>query len=544
MGDTHVILPGSYRAAAMGAARVGDVDPERRIELIVDMSPRAALPEGHVASTWSLDRLAGDYAADPATIRKVKDVLGRFGLTVSDASKFTPSLYVEGRAADVERAFRPGLSNYRDARQGAYVGRREGPYSIPAELKGLVRGVHGLDGRQVFRRVPRRRAAAATTAGAPSGLAPAAIAKRYNFPAGDGAGQRVAIAEFGGAVFQDDLDLFAKQFGIPSPQIAVKTLHKAQDPKDLGTSGEVNMDVQIVAGLCPAAAITVYFAPFSQAGFLRIIDAVIADRPVALSVSYGVSEDDRGLWSKTALAAINERLNAARLVGITVCVSTGDDGTGCDMFDGGVHVEFPATSPNALAVGGTMVKSGSEVTWWDTPGTRFEPDTPPGEQTGGGSTGGGVSDCFPRPAWQTVQVKSLNPAGGAGRVVPDVAALAGDPGSACVLRFQQDDGSVARGWSPGEGTSAATPIWAALIARTNAKLPAAKQQRAVGPLLYQAMPGGGTVGAAACVGITSGDNKSMPDPGVGYQAGPGFNAATGWGVPDGMKLLAALSAAP
>jgi kumamolisin len=188
-----------------------------------------------------------------------------------------------------------------------------------------------------------------------------------------------------------------------------------------------------------------------------------------------------------------------------------------------------------------MIKGNEESTWWDKPGTRFEPNSE--EQTGGGSTGGGVSDRFTRPDWQSgVQVTSLNPTSAHGRIVPDVAALAGDPGSACLMRFQQKDGSIAVGWEPGEGTSAATPLWAALIARTNAKLPADKQQRFVAPLLYQSLPNGGTVGGAACTAIKSGDNASDPDPGIGYQAvAGGFSAVTGWGIPDGEKLLAALT---
>src|SRR5262249_49325054 len=148
---------------------------------------------------------------------------------------------------------------------------------------------------------------------------------------------------------------------------------------------------------------------------------------------------------------------------------------------------------------------------------RFEPDGG-GQQTGGGSTGGGVSDRFLRPSWQSVQVQSLNPTSANGRIVPDVAALAGDPGSTCLLRFQQPDGSLARAWVPGEGTSAATPIWAALVARTNAKLPAAKQQRFLAPLLYQTFANGQAVGAAACTGVGGHDNDSLPDPGIGYQA--------------------------
>ena len=545
---THVTLPGSFRAAPTGAVRVADVDPTRPMELILDLASSAPLPQGQVAETWSPEKLAAAYRADPATIAKVKDVLARYGLKVTGEAPSTPSLYVEGTAEAVEKAFRPGLGIYREHGKRAYIGRRAGTYSIPAELQGLVHGVHGLDGRRVFKRVPPARMkgsiefAAAAAAKKIPGLSPAQLTDRYNFPAGDGAGQRIGIAEFGGAVFQEDLDAYGQQFGLGALRVANKALGQNPDPQDLDTSEEVNMDVQIVAGLCPAAEITVYFAKFTQSGFIRMLDAVIADRPVVLSVSYGVSEDDRHTWSGTALASINQRLNAARLIGITVCVSTGDDGTGCDMFDGGVHVEFPSTSPYVLAVGGTEVSKGSETTWWDTPGTRFEQGSE--EQTGGGSTGGGVSDRFPRPAWQTVQVTSLNPASSNGRIVPDVAALAGNPGSACLMRFLDKNGNLARAWQPGEGTSAATPIWAALIARINAKLPKAKQQRFVAPLLYQALPAGGTVGGTACIPIQSGNNASKPDPGIGYQANGGFSAVTGWGVPDGGTLLAALTNLP
>ena len=546
MANSHVILPGSYRAAAANAVRVADVDPERLMELILDLKSRSELPEGHVAATWSAAELAQAYVPDAATLLKVKDVLARYNLQVVGESPCTPSLYVEGRAGDVEKAFRPGLSVYREFGRRAYIGRREGTYSIPGELAGLVLGVHGFDGRRVFKRLPRLQAVkVADTAPAAAqlpGLSPSQLASRYKFPAGDGAGQRIGIAEFGGAVFPDDLTEFAQKFNVlPPPQVAIKALGQPQDPADLDTSGEVNMDVQIIAGLCPAAQTTVYFAKFTQSGFVRMLDEVIADRPVVLSVSYGVSEDDRRAWSHTALAAINRRLNAARLSGITVCVSSGDDGTGCDMFDGGVHVEFPSSSPYVLAVGGTKVTGASEVTWWDAPGTRFEPNSD--EQTGGGSTGGGVSH-FPRPAWQTVQVKSLNPTAANGRIVPDVAALAGNPGSTCLMRFKDKNGTLVRAWEPGEGTSAAAPIWAALIARTNAQLPAAKQQRFLGALLYQTLPTGGPVGAAACTSITSGNNASDPDPGIGYAASGEFSAVTGWGIPDGTKLLTALSALP
>jgi kumamolisin len=92
---------------------------------------------------------------------------------------------------------------------------------------------------------------------------------------------------------------------------------------------------------------------------------------------------------------------------------------------------------------------------------------------------------------------------------------------------------------PEGGTSASAPVWAALIARINANLPANKQQRFLTPLLYEKLPSGEPVGKVAFRDITIGNNTSTP-PGIGYDAGPGFDAATGWGVPDGVKLLDAL----
>ncbi len=175
-----------------------------------------------------------------------------------------------------------------------------------------------------------------------------------------------------------------------------------------------------------------------------------------------------------------------------------------------------------------LKKSGAnvqEVTWWDSPGRR----TP----NGGGSTGGGVSTVFPRPAWQNVHVASLNAGSLDGRVAPDVSALAGAPLYDLIFVGQPQ---------PNGGTSASTPVWAALIARINAQLPAGKQQRFLTTLLYQTGGTGQPVGKGASRDITTGNNASHPEPGKGYKARVGFDAVTGWGVPDGVKLANSLAA--
>jgi len=93
---------------------------------------------------------------------------------------------------------------------------------------------------------------------------------------------------------------------------------------------------------------------------------------------------------------------------------------------------------------------------------------------------------------------------------------------------------------PDGGTSASAPLWASLLARLNAALPVNKRQRFLAPLLYQNSAGGGTIGATGCTDIVSGNNTSNPNPGKGYQAQKGYDAVTGWGVPNGEALLTAL----
>src|SRR5262249_58680592 len=133
-----------------------------------------------------------------------------------------------------------------------------------------------------------------------------------------------------------------------------------------------------------------------------------------------------------------------------------------------------------------------EVTWFEAPGQRAG---------GGGATGGGVSTRFPRPPFQNVNIRSINQGSIDGRVIPDVAALAGKPLYDLVFVGQP---------APNGGTSASAPLWAALIARMNAQLPAAKRQRFLTPLLYQNGVGGQPVGKVTSRDITSGSNTSSP----------------------------------
>jgi len=381
---------------------------------------------------------------------------------------------------------------------------------------------------------------------APSPWKPQDIETNYNFPDGDGEGQSIAIAQFNGGYFEDDLSAYCQEFGKEPPDVQLiavddtlactkEKILALQNPDlrkaKLERSFEVMMDLEIIAGLCPKANISMYFSIFTQKGWVDLLEKVIAakPRPVVLSISWGVAEYDKP-WTPDVMDQIDNELKKVSQRGITTCVASGDDGWKSLVDDDFAHVTFPSSSPHVMSVGGTMLKSGDEVAWNEDP----IPDVD-GEKYGGGATGGGVSNHFPRPRWQNnVHIASLNANRFDGRVVPDVSALAGEP--YYYLRFLNME------WSAG-GASASTPVWAALIARINAQLPRNKQQRFLTPLLYKKLKKlkGITVGKAAFRDIKIGNNAIYHHPDNGYKAGPGFDAVTGWGVPNGKKLLKCLT---
>jgi kumamolisin len=182
-----------------------------------------------------------------------------------------------------------------------------------------------------------------------------------------------------------------------------------------------------------------------------------------------------------------------------------------------VHCDFPAASPNALGCGGTKLVGStasfaiaSEVVWNELSSNE-------------GAGGGGVSDTFPLPAYQqSAGVPGSANGGASGRGVPDVAGNA-DPmtGYLVVVDGRQQ---------PIGGTSAVAPLWAGLIARLAQST--GKRFGLLQPLLYNGVTAG--VAAPGFNDIVSGSNGA-------YSAGPGWDACTGLGSPDGAALLARLS---
>lgn len=529
--QAHAVVLGSERTHLPGAVAAGRANAEALIEVSLKLRRRKSLPITTRRPAKAIGRkaFAATYGASAADVAKVVKTFRRFGLAqIGAVNPATRTVRLRGSIANMEKAFQVTLFDYKYV-GGDYRG-RVGSVYVPTGLKNIVRGVFGLDNRRAA-----RRGRPSSPASAPAGSAavpsswyvPSQLAQHYGFPAGDGNGQAIGLLELGGGYFPNDLTQFCALANIPAlPKVTPVSVDGAPtDAKD-HEEGEVMLDTEIAAGLCPKANIIVYFAPNTDAGLIDVLSDAIHDQknaPGVLSMSWGGPEAS---YTKQALNEIGEVLKDAVALGVTVCFASGDDGSSDGLKDGHAHVNFPASSPFALAVGGTTIpvkgSTGSDIVWREGTGLN---DGGPND----GSTGGGISAIFPRPSWQSqITASSVNPGAMVGRSIPDIAANADWTKSPYLLVV---DGAK----RPNGGTSAATPLIASLLTLINAQRPAGKRVGYVTPVLYQpASQGGGTIGSAGCTDVVTGNNKTAAI--GGYSASRGYDPASGWGTPLGAKL--------
>lgn len=536
-----VPLRGSERAELPGAQPAGDLDQNATITVTLLLRRRAAVPAVLVTGpeTLTSEQLGARYGSDPADVALVTEVLGRYGLTVTGAHVASRRLMVRGTIAELSAAFGTTLtlvaSPHPDGTGPVIHRYRSGSLAVPAELSGIITAVLGLDdrpqARPQFRRLsaaprtmnpgtitPEAGPAAAATTAAP--LTAPQVAGFYKFPANtDGTGQTIAIIELGGGYTTSDLDSYFSGLGLATPPVTAVGVDGGSNSPGQPADGEVELDIEVAGAVAPKAAQVVYFAPNTDQGFIDAISEAIhaTPAPIAVSISWGQSEDQ---WSAQSRSAMDSAIADAAVLGVTVTVAAGDNGSSDDPNStSGVHCDFPASSPHALACGGTKLEGdvstytiASEVVWNELANSE-------------GAGGGGVSDVFPLPSWQAnagVPAPAGSGPAAPGRGVPDVAGNA-DPvtGYLVIVDGQRQ---------PIGGTSAVAPLWAGLIARLAQA--AGKKFGLLQPLIYA----GVTPGAAA-----PGFNDIVEGNNGAYKAGPGWDPCTGLGSPDGEALLARLS---
>jgi kumamolisin len=501
----RAIVQGSERAEPEASERHGACDPTERAEVTIVLRPRERPPGAPDAATPFPTRAdyALAYGASPADVARVERFALDADLVVLESSVARRSIVVEGTLGALGRAF--GTTMFIYERGGVTFRARTGTLSVPRTLDGIVTGVFGIDTRPQARAQFRPASAAATSYPAPS------VARAYGFPSGvTGAGETIALVELGGGYAASDLATYFAGLGLAVPavtSVSVDGATNAPTGSANGPDGEVELDIEVAGAIAPGAKIVVYFAPNTDRGFLDAVTTAIHDTtnaPSIVSISWGGPEST---WTAQSTSAFDTAFADAAALGVTVLVAAGDNGSSDGVTtDNGNHVDFPASSPHALACGGTTLRLS---------GTTIASETVWNDGSSGGATGGGVSDVFPLPAYQAgVGVPVVNDAAGVpGRGVPDVCGNA-DPetGYAVVV-----DGSA----TVIGGTSAVAPLWAGLVALLNER--AGKRLGSINAALY--------ANPHVLRDITTGTNGA-------YRAAPGWDACTGLGSPNGPALAA------
>jgi subtilase family serine protease len=360
----------------------------------------------------------------------------------------------------------------------------------------------------------------------------------------NGEGQTIVIVvSFGSPTLATDLKTFDAQFGLPDPpslQILAPLGTVPFDPTvmdQLIWAGETELDVEWAHALAPRANIVVLTSPVDETQGLQGLPEFLQLEQYALdhhlgqiiSQSWGTAEnslfDAAGKELMNQFEAFYQQAAAEH---VTVLAAAGDTGTQNVDANGTPYtfptVLFPASSPFVMAVGGTTLNLDanndyqSETVWNDS-------------STQAGASGGGVSQYFVEPSYQSTLPPSTRAQLSGGRGIPDVAFNADDNTPVWVYFGFFPDTTQNNFYAAGSGTSAATAQWAGIVADAN--------QLAGGPLgllnptIYAI--GAGGIQTYFFHDITVGNNAYGGLP--GYQATPGYDIASGWGTPKLQALL-------
>ncbi|MBA2358256.1 MAG: S8/S53 family peptidase [Actinobacteria bacterium] len=450
------------------------------------------------------------FGPSAAQLQGVRRAVEAAGLRVSAEYPQRTALGIRGTAADVGRFLHTSFVERVDPAGHRYRVPAH-PARVPAALARTVLAVSGLSTKPLP--VP------ADVPG--GGLGPKDSRAAYNVKplhdlGIDGKGQTIAILSFD-TFEQSDVAAFDKAFGIPADSPAVEKVRvKGGVPVPGSGETEVDLDIDVIRGIAPRAQILNYEAPNAISNFADLFDKIVADgRTDIVSVSWGIC--DSGFDAHPDRLRIERSIEAAVARGISIFVASGDAGAyDCQRFmpeDHRLTVNFPSSTPNVIAVGGTLLSVRSNGSYLEEAGWE--------DVLGNGGGGGGLSPANPRPAWQKDVPGIANKFSNGRRQVPDVAASA-DPDSGWFIVV---DGKQ----SSSGGTSAAAPFWAAsmLLIGQYAEREGAGKLGFVGPALYELARTERPF--PPFHDVTRGGNRY-------YNAGPGWDYSTGLGTPDVWNL--------
>ena len=374
------------------------------------------------------------------------------------------------------------------------------------------------------------------------GLTPAQIKKAYNFDqislangvTGNGQGQTIAIVDaYNDPNIAADLAVFDSEFNLPAASLKVvnQTGGTSLPSNDAGWAGEISLDVEWAHAIAPGASILLVEATGADVSDLMagVNYARHAADVSVVSMSWGGSE----FFSWGGGGESSSQLNydpifttPAGHQGVTFIAAAGDSG----QYSG---VQWPASSPNVLSVGGTTLTTSSTGAYVS-------------EQSWSG-TNGGFSQVEVQPAYQDgVQSTGV-------RVVPDVAYNA-DPNSGYAV-YDSVAYQGESGWIEVGGTSAGAPQWGGLIAIADQARVAAGETTLDGAtqtleILYNLYSAPDTSGYSTYTTYFNDIiDQTFPNPWQWWwgsygnsstQATAGYDAITGLGTPHANMIVDAL----
>lgn len=504
------------------------------------------------------EQYGAQFGLSTTDIAKISSWLSSQGLTITSVARSATFVTVSGTVAQVQRAF--GTSIHSLSTNGEqHIANVSNPV-LPAAIASVVVNITGLNDFKLKPRVQPRTVTASTAdprfTSSISGnhyLAPGDVYTIYDMnpllsSSINGTGLTIAV------VGQTDINIadvaaFRSASLLPANPPTVKLY--GSDP---GTSSsdlpEAMLDVEWSGAAAPGA--TILYVNSNDVLSTSLVHAVDDNLAPIISISYG---DCESAFQLNNVTSFNQLFQQANAQGQTIIGPGGDSGaTDCDFLSTtavqGLAVDFPASSPFVTGVGGTTFNEGSGTYFGNTNGTYsgsatgYIPEAVWNESSAAGLSagGGGLSAFFSKPAWQVGNGVPSD----FSRDVPDVALDSASShdgylycvNGSCVTGYRASDGQTL---TVVGGTSVAAPIVAGMFALVEQKI--GSRIGNANPTLYGIA--NSTYYNNVFHDITVGNNNSpciagtpnCPNGGsIGYNAGPGYDLASGWGTLDAFNL--------
>jgi uncharacterized repeat protein (TIGR01451 family) len=521
-------LPGHVPAAVSQLAAVNRVSTTNELHLAIGLPLR----NQDVLQIWlrqvydpananyrhflAPDEFAEQFGPTVADYQTVVHFAQTNGLTVLGVSSNRTLVDVVGKVADIQRAFHVNLHNYQHPSEARQFYAPDTEPTVDASLP--ILSVYGLNNYVLPRALhhinltPSKAFGRFATGSSPSGSYWGYDFRNAYLPgvALTGTGQSVALFECDG-YFPSDVSSYLAASGLPSVPLANVLVDGASgQPSGTGGEVEVALDIDMAISMAPGLAqVIVYETPFDVPAFNLDMLNQIATDDLANQISSSWLIDDTPQFAQIYIQFA--------LQGQTFLQASGDEGA---YYPGIFQFE---DSPLVTLVGGTTLTStgpggiwASEQVW----NTGFD--------SGGG---GGISQVYSIPSWQTNINMTTNQGSTTMRNIPDVALTADNI-------YIWGDGAPITDIG---GTSCAAPLWAGLMALVNQQI-AANGKAPLGfinPTIYALAQGANY--ASLFHDIVVGNNTNNVQT-TNYNAVPGYDLCTGWGTPNGPGLIPALVA--